>query len=88
VSTNEREGSDISAEIVQALTDLGVRVVFVTHLYDFAQRMRTDRPARCLTLSASRGHDGERSFRLTPGAPSPTAHAADLYSRIFGVELG
>jgi hypothetical protein len=63
-------------------------MVFVTHLYDFAQRMRADRPARCLFLSASRGQDGERSFRLAPGTPSPTAHAADLYSRIFGVQLG
>ncbi|MFF5259832.1 hypothetical protein ACFY4C_12865 [Actinomadura viridis] len=87
MSTNEREGSDISAEIVGALTDLGIRVMFVTHLHDFAQRMRTARPGRSLFLTAARGPDGERSYRLTPGTPSPTAHAADLYERIFGERL-
>ncbi|GAA3935796.1 DNA mismatch repair protein MutS [Actinomadura viridis] len=87
MSTNEREGSDISTEIVSALTDHGIRVMFVTHLHDFAQRMRTARPARSLFLTAARGPDGERSFRLAPGAPSPTAHAADLYARIFGERL-
>ncbi|MFB9835479.1 MutS-related protein [Actinoallomurus acaciae] len=75
MSTNEREGSTIAAEIIRALTDLGIRVVFVTHLYDFARRTLT---GRCLFLSAARGHDGERPFRLTPGAPSPTADAADV----------
>ncbi|WP_285624418.1 MutS-related protein [Actinoallomurus iriomotensis] len=87
MSTNEREGSTIAAEIVRALTDLGIRVVFVTHLYDFAHRMRTDRPARSLFLGAARGQDGERPFRLIPGVPSPTAHAADLYARVFGEPL-
>ncbi|WP_329235021.1 hypothetical protein OG417_28935 [Actinoallomurus sp. NBC_01490] len=87
MSTNEREGSTIAAEIVQALTDSGVRVLFVTHLHDFAHRMLTERPARSLFLLAARGENGQRPFRLTPGAPSPTAHAADLYARIFGEPL-
>ncbi|REE97630.1 MutS-related protein [Thermomonospora umbrina] len=77
VSTNEREGSDIAAEILRALTDVGVRVVFVTHLYDLAHRMHTERSSRCLFLTA--GGD----FRLAPGTPSPTAHAMDLYERVL-----
>lgn len=71
MSTNEREGSTIAAEIVQALTDSGVRVLFVTHLHDFAHRMLTERPARSLFLLAARGENGQRPFRLTPGAPHP-----------------
>ncbi|MEO3787945.1 hypothetical protein ABGB12_31850 [Actinocorallia sp. B10E7] len=84
MSTNEREGSDISLEVVGALTGLGVRVVSVTHLYGFARRMREERPEGCLFLTAGRGDGGERTFRLHPGVPSPTAHAADLHARIFG----
>jgi hypothetical protein len=84
VSTTEREGSDIAAEIIQGLTGLGIRVVFVTHLYDLAHRMHDEPPARCLFLTTGRGAGGEPTFRLIPGAPSPTAHAMDLYARVFG----
>ncbi len=87
-STNEREGSDIAAEIILALTDSGLRVVFVTHLYELARRMRAEFPARCLFLRAARRDDGERTFRLGPGEPSPTAHGTDLYRKIFGTGHG
>lgn len=83
-STNEREAADLAAEIVRALTDAGVRIVFVTHLYELADRLHTERPAGCHFLRADRDATGERTFRITPGAPSPTAHGADLYARIFG----
>ncbi|GAA2737640.1 MutS-related protein [Actinocorallia aurantiaca] len=88
MSTNEREGSDVSVEVVGALTGLGVRVVSVTHLYGFARRMREERPDGCLFLTAGREAGGERTFRLQPGIPSPTAHAGDLYARIFGESGG
>lgn len=83
-ATNEREGSRIAAEIVAALTDAGVRVVFVTHLHDLTSRIRADYPDRCLFLRANRRADGSRTFHLTPGEPTPTAHGADLYRRHFG----
>ena len=35
-STNEREGSEIARQIVRALIESGVRVCYVTHLYDLA----------------------------------------------------
>lgn len=87
MSTNEREGSDICTEIFPTLTGLGVRVVLVTHLYDFAQRLCAAPDIRTLVLTAAREDDGARSFQLTPGTPSPTAHAADLYTKIFGRPL-
>ena len=34
-ATNEREGSEIATEIVRAMNEADVRVVFVTHLYEF-----------------------------------------------------
>lgn len=83
-STNEREAADLAAAILRALTDAGVRIVFVTHLYELAARMHAERPDGCVFLRASRDADGARSFRITPGAPSATAHGADLYAKIFG----
>ncbi len=35
-ATNDREGSEIARQIVRALLEAGVKVFFVTHLYDFA----------------------------------------------------
>jgi DNA mismatch repair ATPase MutS len=80
MSTNDREGAEIAAEILRALTDLGVRVVFVTHLHTLAQRFHADRAPGTVFLTA----DASRSFRLAPGTPSPTAHAADLARRFLG----
>jgi hypothetical protein len=76
MSTNDREGTEIAGEILRALTDLGVRVVFVTHLHTLASRF----DGATLFLTAPR----DRSFRLIPGTPSATAHAADLANRILG----
>ncbi len=35
-STNEREGSEIARQVVRAMLDKQVRVLFVTHMYDLA----------------------------------------------------
>ncbi|WP_067472493.1 MutS-related protein [Actinomadura hibisca] len=83
-STNEREGADIAAEILRGLTGLGIRMVFVTHLYDLAHRMHADPPVRCLFLTTTPDAEGTPTFRLAPGTPSPTANAMDLYARVFG----
>jgi len=37
-ATNDREGSEIARQIVSALLEKGIKVFFVTHLYDFAHR--------------------------------------------------
>ncbi|WP_433330510.1 MutS-related protein [Spirillospora sp. CA-294931] len=83
-STTEREASGIAAEIIRALTDLGVRIVFVTHLYELARRLHAEAGGGQVFLTTERDADGEPTFRIVPGAPSPTAHAEDLYLRVFG----
>jgi hypothetical protein len=35
-STNEREGSEIGRQLLRAMVEAGIRVVFVTHLHDLA----------------------------------------------------
>jgi DNA mismatch repair ATPase MutS len=84
-ATNEREGSEIAHGVLRAMIEADVRVVFVTHLYDLAERLRGDTLDRTLYLRAERTQDGQRTFRIVPGEPQPTSHAYDSYRRIFGV---
>lgn len=83
-STNEREGSEIARRLVRALTGEGVRVLYVTHLYDLAHGFYAEAPGEALFLRAERREDGSRPFRLREGEPLPTSYGADSYRRIFG----
>lgn len=82
-STNEREGSEIGRQIVQALVDSRVKVFLVTHMYDLARSLRDARIGNPLFLRAERLEDGARTFRIIAGAPLPTSHAKDLYEQVF-----
>jgi hypothetical protein len=82
-STNEREGSQIARQIVRAMLGAGIRVFFVTHLYDLARGFHADPAARALFLRAQRLPDGRRTFRLEPGEPQPTSHGTDVYHSVF-----
>ena len=83
-STNEREGSEIARQVIRALTETGVRVIFVTHLYDLAERLYAGHDPATLFLRAERQPDGHRTFRLPPGEPLPTSYGRDLYQSVFG----
>lgn len=84
-STNEREGSRIATQIVEGLADADVRVIMVTHLYEFSRSLAGTR-SDALFLRAERAPDGERTFRIVPGEALPTSHGADLWRRVFGTE--
>jgi MutS domain V len=83
-STNEREGSQIAREIVRAMTEAGIRIVFVTHLYDLAESIHARADASDLFLRAQREPDGRRTYLLPVGAPLPTSHGEDIYLETFG----
>lgn len=82
-STNEREGSEVARQIVAALLESRVKVVYVTHLADFAQRCWREARPDALFLRAPREPDGRRTFQLAPGAPRDTSFGGDLYRKIF-----
>jgi len=85
-STNEREGSEIARQIIRAFTEDGIRVVYVTHLYDLAESCYARNAGQALFLRAQRLPDGQRTFRLPPGEPLPTSYGEDLYRQVFGPE--
>jgi hypothetical protein len=82
-ATNEREGSEIARQIVRPLTEAGIRVLFVTHLYELAHGFYLEKKETTLFLRAEREEGGQRSFRVPPGEPLPTSFGEDVYRRIF-----
>ncbi|OIN78753.1 DNA mismatch repair protein [Mycobacterium malmoense] len=84
-ATNEREGSQIARDVVRAMVESGVKVVFVTHLYDLAHSLSSRHDPAYLFLRAQRRPDGVRTFRLEPGQPEPTSYGEDSFRRVFGI---
>jgi hypothetical protein len=82
-STNEREGSEIARQVVRALIERDVRVIFVTHMFDLAHSFHRQQLDNALFLRAEREPSGRRTFRLVEGEPLPTSYGADSYRRIF-----
>jgi DNA mismatch repair ATPase MutS len=82
-ATNEREGSEIAGQIVRALLEQGIRIFFVTHLYEFAHTFFEKKMKEALFLRAERQADGTRTFRLIEGEPLQTSHGEDLYRKVF-----
>ena len=85
-ATNEREGSEIATQIVRALLEKGMKVFYVTHLYEFARGFFNDKDRVAIFLRAERETDGTRTFKLAEGEPLQTSYGQDQYNRVFGVE--
>jgi DNA mismatch repair ATPase MutS len=83
-ATNEREGSEIARQIVAALLEKGIKVFFVTHLYEFAHGIYEKPMENALFLRAERRPDGSRTFNVVEGEPLETSFGEDLYHNIFG----
>lgn len=87
-TTTEKEGSVIAYDIIRALKEAGVRILTVTHLLSFAQRMyaesEQDACSEVEFLSAERLENGRRTFRMIQHAPELTSFGLDLYDEIMG----
>lgn len=83
-STNEKEGSEIAKQIVEALIENNIEVFYVTHLYEFAKYFYDQNLDNVHFLRAERKEDGRRTFKILEGRPLPTGYAKDLYEGIFG----
>ncbi len=82
-ATNEREGSEIARQIVTALLEKGIKIFFVTHLYELAHGFFGKNLENAFFLRAERQPDGARTFKLVEREPLSTSYGQDLYNRIF-----
>lgn len=87
-ATNEREGAEIAAQIVRALLDADIKVLFVTHQFTLARYFFHNRRGTTLFLRAERSEDGRRTYKLREAEPLPTSFGQDLYRRIGGWTSG
>ncbi|HTV79801.1 MAG TPA: hypothetical protein VMF03_16225 [Steroidobacteraceae bacterium] len=86
-STNELEGSAIAQQIVRALIERGLKVIYVTHLFGLAEGLCRQHMQNALFLRAERLENGSRTFRVLKGDPLPTSYGEDLYRSVFSNEL-
>ena len=82
--TNEREGSEIGYQVVRALLEAQVKVIFVSHRFDFAERFLHQQEHLVMFLRAERQPDGRRNYKLAVKDPLPTSFGEDLYYRLGG----
>lgn len=83
-ATNEREGSAIARNIISALLETNMRVVFVTHFFDLSRGLYEQRLPHAMFLKAQRETDGRRTHRIVEGEPERTSYGKDLYDQVFG----
>lgn len=79
VSTNEREGSSIAKEIIDALYDENCYVFFVTHMFELSTILEAKYNDNICFLRASRTRD----FHLNLEKALETSFAMDIYKEIF-----
>jgi len=84
-ATNEREGSEIARQITSALLEKGIKIMFVTHLYEFAHGFADRKMETAIFLRAERQADGGRTFKLIEGEPLQTSYGEDLYRAIWSM---
>lgn len=83
-STNDREGSEICRQIIDALIERGVKIFFVTHLSDFPMSYYKRKMVDIMFLRAERLDDGTRTFRIVEGEPLDTSYGQDLFASVMG----
>ena len=86
-TTTEKEGSVIAYDIIKALMETDVKILTVTHLLSFAQRVfsetQQNETSKATFLSAQRMGDGTRTFKMIQHAPELTSFGLDLYEDIM-----
>lgn len=83
-ATNEREGSEIARQIVNALLEKQVKVFFVTHLYELAHGFHAKGMENAIFLRADRKEKGRRTYKLIEAPPLETSYGIDAYNKVFG----
>jgi hypothetical protein len=87
VSTNHVEASVVAENVVSALLDSGINVLYITFLQDFLYRFVPKNKNRAVLLVPERQSDGTRTFKLVKGSIQP-GYALELWKRIVEKQRG
>lgn len=86
-TTTERDGTIIARDIITALYDMNVKVIFVTHLFEFSNFMFAENLPRAVYLRAERTDNGSRTFSIRMGRPLLTSFGEDIFKSVIGDNL-
>jgi hypothetical protein len=82
-TTMPLDAKRLAAEIVSALAEAGVTVLFVTHLYEFAIDLYRQHRRDALLLRAQRGGDGKNTYEIKEGEPYKSVFGLDLFRELI-----
>lgn len=90
-TTTEKDGSVIAYDIIKALNEVGVKIITVTHLLSFAQKVYAEVKAGeaagnstdVTFFCAERLPNGKRTYKIIQSVPELTSFGLDLYEDII-----
>jgi DNA mismatch repair ATPase MutS len=82
-TTTPGDARQLAAEIVPALLESGVSVLFVTHLYGYAMGVYEQKSDDTLFLLAQRSSTGNNTYRMLEGPPFKTAYGQKLFQEVM-----
>ncbi len=83
-TTTPGDAKLLAQEIVPALMEAGVIVLFVTHLYGYAMDVYEQKSNDVLFLLAQRSREGNNTYCMLEGPPFKTAYGRNLYKEVMG----
>jgi hypothetical protein len=83
-STMPLDAKRLAEEIVSALVDAGIMVLFVTHLYAYAIELYGQRRIDALLLRAQRGQNVKNTYQIREGEPFKSAFGLELFRELIG----
>ena len=86
-ATNEKEGSEIAKQITTALVERGIKILFVTHQFEFAHSLYEKGMLNAIFMHTEKLPHGTRTFRIFEGEPLQTSYGEDLYTEIFNIGM-
>lgn len=82
-TTTPGDAKRLASEIIPALLEAQVRVLFVTHLYDYALDVYEYQAEDVLFLKAQRGHEGSNTYCMLEGPPFKSAYGLKLFHDVM-----
>jgi DNA mismatch repair ATPase MutS len=86
-TTTERDGTIIARDIITALYDMNIKVLCVTHLFEFSDFMYAQNLSRAVYVRAERTDGGSRTFSVKIGRPLLTSFGEDIFKSVIGDNL-
>jgi hypothetical protein len=82
-TTTPGDAKQLALEIVPALLESNILVLFVTHLYGYAMDVYEQKAEDTLFLLAQRSHEGNNTYRMLEGPPFKTAYGLTLFHELM-----